>query len=86
MSDQPCTEGLDQCQYTVRQTIDVLDKDGNVVDESLHHMKQPVTYAQAMAIKYLALLRAAKSGVENFLAIIDAGDGVKAMRNAAKED
>ena len=79
---EKCMQGLDECQYTVHQRIEVRDNNGKVVDDTTYNMGVPNTYAVAMAIKYIMVARAAHGGIETFLELLGVGgDPEVALKN-----
>lgn len=77
-----CMQGLDQCKYIVKTTIQVIDsEDDRVVDDNLHSMNIGLTYNEAMALKYLQSQKCVEAGASAFIKVVDEnGDFVKALK------
>ena len=77
MTDHNCQEGLDQCQFTSEITYTIKDKDGNEVEKTTYQNNIELTYAEAVAMKYLHF-DGSKAG---FIRARAAGGMVKALES-----
>jgi hypothetical protein len=79
--------GADQCPlpdgcYTDRVTYEIIGVDGAVVDKTVYERLVPVSYADAMVLKYIRLIRNTEGGAKAFMSVLKAGgDAGKALED-----
>lgn len=76
--------GADQCPtpdgcYTDRTTYEILNADGQVVDKTVYDRLVPLSYTDAIVLKYVRMLRNTEGGAKAFLDILATGGDSKAV-------
>ncbi len=76
-----CQEGLDECKYTSKITFEIIDSsDGSVADRTQYERLIGVSYAEAMALKYMGMKGIIEGGVETFVKVLKSeGDALQAL-------
>ena len=79
IGNQNCSAGLNECQFTDKVVYEIIDRNGVVVDRTTYERLVPLTYTEAMAHKYVRMLRHTEGGVKSFLDIITEGSATRVL-------
>ena len=63
--------------YVDRVTYEILDSQGVVVDKTVYERNVPIPYTDAIALKYMRMVRHTEGGAKVFLKVLGAQGKVK---------